>query len=155
MIEKSSSFFGILGKICYICNRVYRKMIRYENYKMRVVEICHKKINLDTEEITDVVRYMLEWKFPGSFGWTKDTGSHYQVEKGLVDTSENTYGFYKLEDCVEYMKNRMKLWKENIDENDLDEARKRLEKKLKRKYRREMKTTRKVVMECCMVDLDK
>ena len=49
-------------------------MIRYENYKMRVVEIRHKKIDLDTEEITDVVRYMLEWKFPWSFGWTKDTG---------------------------------------------------------------------------------
>ena len=48
-------------------------MIRYENYKMRVVEIRHKKIDLDTEEITDVVRYMLEWKFPWSFGWTKDT----------------------------------------------------------------------------------
>ena len=130
-------------------------MIRYENYKMRVVEIRHKKIDLDTEEITDVVRYMLEWKFPWSFGWTKDTGSHYQVEKGQVDTYDDTYGFYKLEDCVEYMKNRMKIWKENIDEDDLYEARKRLEKKLKRKYRREMKTTRTVLMECSMVDLDK
>ena len=49
----------------------------------------------------------------------------------------------------------MKTWKENIDEDDLYEARKRLEKKLKRKHRREMKTTRTVLMECSMVDLDK
>ena len=140
-------------------------MVNYKNYKMRVIETRYKKLNYETEQITDIVRYAIQEKYSWFWGWSWVTGITCEVprhaisndgnhlSRNVFDDRDEYYGFYVLEDCIEYMKKRMKRWRENLDYDDVHRAEMRLRRKLEKKHRKELKTTRKVVCEMTLLDI--
>ena len=139
-------------------------MIRYQNYRMRVIETRYKKLDYETEKITEIVRYMIQEKFSWLFGWSWITGVDREVAKyavigctvtRILDDRPDYFGFFKQEDAIDYMKKRMKNWKDNLDGEAAYRIEKRLKKKLERKHRKELKPTHKVICEMTMLDIDK
>ena len=132
---------------------------------MRVVETRYKKLNCETKNIMEIVRYTIQEKYSWFLGWSGTKGISHEVQQYAIsndgdylarkvfDDSYKYYGFYRLEDCIEYMKKRMKRWKENLDYDDVRRAELKLKRKLEKKYRKELKTTHKVVCEMTLLDI--
>ena len=125
-------------------------MIKYENYRMRILEVTYKEIDFETEEILATTIYKIQEKYPLSFGW------HYiNIPENEPYFCPGFYGFYTLDKAKEYMKKRIQSWKDSLSIYEQDELDKKLLKKMKRKHRKELKTTKKVVCEYNLLNFDK
>ena len=122
---------------------------------MRIIESIEKRLDFETEEITEIVRYKIYTKQLID-PWKELVGIEYNEDAPGTDVFDRrsiTYGFYELKDALEYAAKELQRWKEYIDEkNSWDNEQERIEK-LKKKYKKALKPSNKVIRKLTIMDV--